>query len=47
MYSVTQIQDCHNKRSFQKEAESLHQQLGLTFKEQTSLKISNMEHSFV
>jgi len=40
-------QDCHGKSSIQQEEEdSLHQQVGLTFKDVTS-KMLHLEYSFV
>jgi hypothetical protein len=42
MYRRTYIQECHNKCSFQQEAESLHQQSGLTFKEEDSKKCQTL-----
>jgi hypothetical protein len=38
MYRGTYIQDCHSKSGFQQEAESLHEQIGLKFKEETIKK---------
>jgi hypothetical protein len=43
---VKLIQDCHGKSYVQQEEDSLYQQIGLTFQEETS-KILQLEHSFV
>ena len=45
-YMMLQFQDCHGKSCVQEEEDSLYQQTGLKFEEETS-RMLHLEHGFV